>query len=93
MSPLPHFLDDLPDRWPQTPCSDEPHLFVSTNSPTPSTGATEKARRLCGGCPVRQGCLDHAINSGVRDGIWGGLTPDERDQLVRRRTEPAEPGR
>lgn len=47
------------------------------------------ARRVCGGCPVRDECLRH----GLRDefGMFGGLVPKERERLVarmRRRGEP-----
>jgi WhiB family transcriptional regulator, redox-sensing transcriptional regulator len=43
----------------------------------------EKARirhalATCGGCPVRTQCLDFAIASGERYGIWGGLTEQDR---------------
>jgi WhiB family redox-sensing transcriptional regulator len=45
--------------------------------------AHEKARTghalaTCGGCPVRAQCLDFATTHGVADGIWGGLTGQER---------------
>ena|ERR1700742_2844862 len=46
-----------------------------------------KAIRICAGCTVRQQCLDFAIRSGEKDGIWGGTTPEERirDRRVRNR--------
>ena len=46
---------------------------------------------LCRACPVRQACLDAALDEeknaayGVY-GIRGGLTADERRQIIRRRT-------
>jgi WhiB family transcriptional regulator, redox-sensing transcriptional regulator len=43
-----------------------------------------RAKAVCEGCPVRAECLDHAVNSGERYGVWGGLTSDER--LIWRRT-------
>jgi len=39
------------------------------------------AKRVCAACPVRLDCLSHAVAVGEQDGIWGGLTPDERDAL------------
>ena len=33
------------------------------------------AARICDGCPVRQTCLDYAIDHAIEDGIWGGLLP------------------
>ena len=42
------------------------------------------AKALCAACPVRQECLEYAIQNDVRDGIWGGRTPVERG-IKRRR--------
>jgi hypothetical protein len=39
---------------------------------------TEEARALCMTCPVRDECLDYALDTGETEGIWGGLTPEER---------------
>ncbi|MFJ7279826.1 WhiB family transcriptional regulator [Kitasatospora sp. NPDC098663] len=40
------------------------------------------ALALCGQCPVRQQCLNDAIESGVRDGIRGGLTEEQLCEIV-----------
>jgi WhiB family redox-sensing transcriptional regulator len=49
----------------------------------------EQARRICAECPVKLDCLkselEHEALSGRRNGMWGGLTPKERDQYVRTR--------
>lgn len=37
-----------------------------------------EAKRLCGTCPVRTECLDYANDNDEREGIWGGMTPQER---------------
>jgi WhiB family transcriptional regulator, redox-sensing transcriptional regulator len=37
-----------------------------------------RAKAVCESCPVRVECLDHAVTSGERYGVWGGLTSDER---------------
>lgn len=36
----------------------------------------EKAKAVCAGCPVRAECLEYGRHE--PDGIWGGLTPQER---------------
>ncbi len=36
------------------------------------------AQRLCAGCPVRIPCLRFAMSQGIDNGIWGGLTPEQR---------------
>lgn len=38
-----------------------------------------KAKLVCAQCPVQTDCLDMAYRNDERDGIWGGLTPLERD--------------
>lgn len=39
--------------------------------------------RICAGCPVQAACLRHALTAGERHGVWGGLTPSEREALLR----------
>jgi len=41
-------------------------------------GREQRAKAVCAACPVRIECLEHAIASGERYGVWGGLTFDER---------------
>jgi len=47
----------------------------------------EQAKKICRTCPVADECLKSELPfeqaSGRRNGIWGGLTPKERDQLVK----------
>ncbi|WP_073224376.1 WhiB family transcriptional regulator [Streptomyces sp. NBRC 110465] len=40
-----------------------------------------EAKELCGWCPVRRDCLDFALENGLKEGIWGGLTKAERAPL------------
>ncbi len=40
-----------------------------------------EARRICDTCPVAQNCLDYALDTGQRDGVWGGTTHRERGRL------------
>jgi WhiB family redox-sensing transcriptional regulator len=52
----------------------------------------DEARRLCEVCPVRGECLDHAISTGEKHGLWGGLSVRQRQaERRRRRREPAPP--
>lgn len=43
------------------------------------------AKQVCRGCPVRRECLEHALAARETDGVWGGLTPEERRHEIRRR--------
>jgi WhiB family redox-sensing transcriptional regulator len=41
----------------------------------------ERAKAVCAACSVRVQCLEQAVDSGERYGIWGGLTDIERSRL------------
>jgi WhiB family redox-sensing transcriptional regulator len=58
----------------------DPELFF----PSPGRAATE-AKRICESCPVREQCLQYALTNQEIHGIWGGLSPRERDALRRGR--------
>ena len=44
-----------------------------------------KAKSVCRTCPVQEPCLEFAMDSNQKYGIWGGLTDKERASLKRRR--------
>jgi WhiB family redox-sensing transcriptional regulator len=43
------------------------------------------AKAVCRRCPVREECLEAAMEGREKIGIWGGLTPVERANLHRRK--------
>ena len=45
------------------------------------------ALQLCRGCEVQTECLEHALTTPERHGIWGGHTADDRHtiRMTRRR--------
>ena len=43
--------------------------------------ATRRAQIICEGCKVRDRCLAYAQHHRLTDGIWGGLTAEERREL------------
>jgi WhiB family redox-sensing transcriptional regulator len=49
----------------------------------------EVAKIVCDGCAVRTSCLEHALGSRERDGVWGGCTEKERRRIVRQRRRTA----
>ena len=48
----------------------------------PEADNTRMALEICGKCPVRDLCLDYAIQHNERHGIWGGLLPAGRDAMA-----------
>jgi WhiB family redox-sensing transcriptional regulator len=62
----------------------DPEIFYPV-----SEEETEVAKTVCLGCPVRQSCLEHALGSRERDGVWGGCTEKERRRIVRQRRRTA----
>ena len=65
----------------------DPELFYPT--PGDPWGATKHAKGVCAQCPVALQCLTYAmafegsLDRKVRFGIWGGLTPTDRERLAR----------
>lgn len=61
-------------------CADtDPEIFFP-----PGDDPATQARQICRQCPVRDDCLDYALDAGEQYGIWGGLDPAERRNLRRR---------
>jgi hypothetical protein len=66
------------------PCETLPDVYYpEPYSGIPVATAIELAKGLCAGCPISDLCLRVALANKITDGIWGGLTPDERRQLRR----------
>lgn len=40
------------------------------------------AKAVCARCPVTQECLDESYRTFSTDGVWGGMTPEERGHRV-----------
>lgn len=90
----------LGDRWnwmrdPARGCRDLP-----TNMFFPP-GATEDdeapypppdVMAICEHCPVRAACLDWALKTGQRFGVWGGLSGYQRSLINQTKTRKTCPG-
>lgn len=54
-----------------------------------------QAKRVCGGCPVREQCRAHAMAVREPYGVWGGQSETERGEQLRAqaaRTVPSDVG-
>lgn len=61
-------------------CRDmDPDVFFPANS-----DEAAEAQRVCFGCAVRYDCLEFALETRVRFGIWGGTTDKQRRSMLRR---------
>jgi WhiB family redox-sensing transcriptional regulator len=58
----------------------DPEIFYPV-----SEEEAEHAKAVCGQCAVQQACLEHALGSRERDGVWGGATEKERRRIIRQR--------
>lgn len=54
-----------------------------------SEESAEEAKSICAMCPVCISCLEHALASRERDGVWGGTTEKERRRIIRQRRRTA----
>lgn len=50
-----------------------------------SVHVAKEAQAICFECPVRLDCLDYALRNDLRDGVWGGMLPAQRERERRRR--------
>ncbi|MET8946383.1 WhiB family transcriptional regulator [Streptomyces sp. NPDC004542] len=63
---------------------EDPDLFFPVGTTGPALLQERQAKAVCGRCPVRDQCLDWAMETGQTLGIWGGTTESERRALKRR---------
>lgn len=97
---LPDLLDDTPYQKPKLSQPDNKHWQEDgeCNKYNPDLFYPERpgkktsydaARKICDGCPVKDICLDYAMEMednayASRHGMFGGLTPQERQRLAKR---------
>lgn len=56
----------------------------------PERGAsTRRAKQICSECAVRVECLEYAICTGEKFGIWGGMSERERRRIRKERSVAA----
>ena len=48
-----------------------------------------EAKSICAICPVQEACLEWALDTREREGIWGGATERQRRRLIRQRRKQA----
>jgi hypothetical protein len=44
-------------------------------------GNPSAAQRICAGCPIRERCLEVALENGETQGVWGGMCGNDLKRL------------
>ena len=58
----------------------------------PSDGVgVEVAKRVCTDCPVKDRCLEYALENRIDHGVWGGTSERERRRILKARAERTAP--
>lgn len=76
---VPDWMDNAACRGEDTVTFFGPELIGSGSNGRPWD--TRPAKAICAACPVREDCLSFAIAEGIRYGVWGGMSPKQRQKL------------
>jgi WhiB family transcriptional regulator, redox-sensing transcriptional regulator len=83
-------LDNRAGWWARAACaSADPELFFPISYSGPALRQVARAKAICARCPIQQECLRYALDAGSVQGVWGGMTEDERRLLLQRRKRQA----
>jgi WhiB family transcriptional regulator, redox-sensing transcriptional regulator len=70
----------------QSACREvDPELFFPLTASGPSEYQISRARAVCSTCVVQAQCLSWSLDNDVTHGVWGGLSEQERHELLRER--------
>ncbi len=58
-------------------------LFFPVGTTGTAVDSIAAAKAVCASCPVRDACLQFALETKQEDGVWGGTDEDERRRLRR----------
>lgn len=65
-------------------CSGYPNTLFFPTSDITEAEVVAKAKAVCAVCPVIEDCLEYALETNQRAGIWGGTSEQERKSLRRK---------
>lgn len=65
-------------------CAGYPNTLFFPASENPDHEVLEKAKAICATCRVIEDCLEYALETNQRSGIWGGTSEKERKSLRRK---------
>ena len=65
-------------------CRDtDPDLFFPVGTTGQALVQIARAKEVCGECPVKNDCLEYALETNQDAGIWGGLDEEQRRAIRR----------
>jgi WhiB family redox-sensing transcriptional regulator len=77
--------ENRPDWFDRASC-----LGIQNDLFFPDRGAsTREAKEVCRGCVVRENCLEYALTTVEKFGVWGGKSERER-RIIRRQRNRVE---
>jgi WhiB family redox-sensing transcriptional regulator len=78
-------MDNRAAWWSRAACSSaDPELFFPISNSGPALRQVMRAKAICARCEIQRECLRYALEAGSIQGVWGGMTEEERRRLVRR---------
>ena len=73
------YLDHGDTAWTeQAACKPHPTGLFFPEVKTGENGLYAAAVAVCETCAVREACADYSYRTNQREGVWGGLTPEQR---------------
>lgn len=80
------FLKQVIDTPPECTEANADYWYADPDDEDEKFGKSEQAiaKGICNRCPLKHSCLQTALESDERFGIWGGLLPREREAYKQR---------
>ena len=69
----------------------DPDLFFPIAPRGPAAVQLAQAKQVCAHCPVQDHCLEYALETGQKFGVWGGASEEERRLIRGRRLQQRRP--
>ena len=78
-------MDNRAGWWSRAACATaDPELFFPISHAGPALQQITKAKAICARCQIQPECLRYALDAGPVQGVWGGMTEEERRRSLRR---------
>lgn len=77
-------MQGIPDNpnidWEQAACADHPYPDLFFWDDHKNHAATNHAKEICYGCPIKIGCFQYAYERRLY-GVWGATTGRQREKI------------